>query len=42
MASLVKDDVNDDVLNGTPKTIICFDGVVEASARLEGDQATHF
>jgi hypothetical protein len=31
MASLMKDDVNDEVPNGTFKTIILFDGVVNVS-----------
>ncbi len=46
--SLMKDDVNDKVPNGTPKTLIPsngmvnFDGVLKLSSKLEGDHATHF
>jgi hypothetical protein len=28
MASLIKDDVNDEVLNGTPKILIPFNGLI--------------
>jgi hypothetical protein len=44
----MKDDVNDKVPNGTPKTLIPsngmvnFDGVLKLSSKLEGDHATHF
>jgi hypothetical protein len=44
----MNDDVNNEVLNGTPKTLIPFDGVVnwdgvlKSSGRLEGDHITHF
>jgi hypothetical protein len=50
MASLMKDDVNDvndEVSNGTPKTIIPsngvvnWDGVLKSSSMLKGDHATH-
>ncbi len=43
----MKDDLNDDVPNGTPKTLIPFDGVLnqdevlKLSNKLEGDHATH-
>jgi hypothetical protein len=43
----MKEDVNDEVLNGTPKTLIPFDGVVnwdgvlKLNGRLEGDHVTH-
>jgi hypothetical protein len=43
----MKDDVNDEVPNGIPKTLIPSDGVVnwdgvlKLSSRLEGDHATH-
>ncbi len=39
--------MNDEVLNGTPKTLIPFDGVVnwdgvlKLNGRLEGDHVTH-
>ncbi len=44
----MKDDVNDEVPNGTPKFMILFDGVVnqdgmlKSSDMLESDHATHF
>jgi hypothetical protein len=44
----MKDDVNDEVPNGTPKTLIPFDGVVnlngvlKLSSKLKGDHATPF
>jgi hypothetical protein len=44
----MKDDVNDEVPNETPKILILFnglvnwDGVLKSSGRLEGDHATHF
>jgi hypothetical protein len=47
MASLMKDDLNDEVPNRTPKTPIPFDGVVnwdgvlKLGGRLEGDHVTH-
>ncbi len=47
MAFFMKDDVNYEVLNGTPKTLIPsyevvnWDGVLKSSSRLEGDHATH-
>ncbi len=43
----MKDDVNDEVLNGTSKTLIPSDGVVnwdgvlKLGGRLEGDHVTH-
>jgi len=43
----MKDDVNDEVSNGTPKIIILsngvvnWDGVLKSSNRLKGDHATH-
>ncbi len=43
----MKDDVNDEVPNGTPKILIPFDGVVnwdgvlKLSDKQEGDYATH-
>ncbi len=45
---LMKDDFYDDVLNGTPKTLILSngvlnqDGVLKSSGKLKGDHATHF
>jgi len=45
--SLMKDDVNDEMLNGTSKTLIPSDGVVnwdgvlKLGGRLEGDHVTH-
>jgi hypothetical protein len=47
MASLIKDDVNDEMPNGILKILIPFDGVVNEDGvlklgnRLEGDHATH-
>ncbi len=47
-AYLMKDDVNDEVPNGTPKTLIPSDGMVnlngvlKLSSKLKGDHATHF
>jgi hypothetical protein len=38
----MKDDVKDEVPNGTPKIIIHFDGVLKFGGRLEGDHAMHF
>jgi hypothetical protein len=44
----MKDDLNDDVLNGTPKTLILFngvlnwDGVLKSGGKLKGDHVTHF
>jgi hypothetical protein len=38
----MKDDVNDEIFNGTPKTLIPFDGVSKLGNRLEGDHVTHF
>jgi hypothetical protein len=44
----MNDDVNNEVLNGTPKILIPFDGVVnwdgvlKSSSMLEGDHNTHF
>jgi hypothetical protein len=44
----MKDDVNDEVPNGTPKIlIICngvvnWDGVLKSSGKQKGDHATHF
>ncbi len=46
--SLMKDDLNDEVLNGTPKTLIPFDGVLtwdevsKLGGKLEKDHVTHF
>ncbi len=46
--SLIKDDVSDEVPNGTLKILIPFngmvnwDGVLKFSGRLKGDHATHF
>ncbi len=43
----MKDDVNDKMSNGTPKTLIPFDGVVnqdgvlKSGGRPKGDHATH-
>jgi hypothetical protein len=33
----MKDDVNDDLPNGTPKILIPFNGVLKLGGRLEGD-----
>jgi hypothetical protein len=47
-ASLMKEDVNDELPNGNPKTlipsngVINWDGVLKSSNMLEGDHATHF
>jgi hypothetical protein len=47
MASLVKDDVNDEMPNGIPKTLFLFngvvnwDGVLKLGGKPEGDHATH-
>jgi hypothetical protein len=44
----MKDDVNDDIFNGTPQTLIPFDGVLnwdgvsKLGDRLERDHVTHF
>jgi len=44
----MKDDVNDEVPNGTPKILIpCngvvnWDGVLKLSGKQKGDHATHF
>ncbi len=44
----MKDDLNDEVTNGTPKTLIPFDGVInwdrvsKSSGNPKGDHATHF
>jgi hypothetical protein len=44
----MKDDLNDDVLNGTPKTLILFYGVLnwdvvlKSGGKLKGDHVTHF
>jgi hypothetical protein len=44
----MKDDLNDEVFNGSPKTLIPFDGVLnwdgvlESGDKLEGDHVTHF
>ncbi len=44
----MKDDVNDEVPNGTLKILILFDGVVnwdgvlKTSNKLKGDHVTHF
>ncbi len=37
----MKDDVKDVIPNGTPKTLIPFDGVSKLGDRLQGDHATH-
>ncbi len=43
----MRDDVNDEMPNGTPKTLTLFNGVVNwdgvlmSNGRLEGDHATH-
>jgi hypothetical protein len=47
MASLMKNDVNYEMFNGTPKTLIPsyevvnWDGVLKSSSRPEGDHAKH-
>ncbi len=47
MASLMKDNVNYEVLNGTTKIfipsyeVVNWDGVLKSSSRPEGDHATH-
>jgi hypothetical protein len=44
----MKDDLNDDVLNATPKILILsngvlnWDGVSKLGGKLKGDHATHF
>jgi hypothetical protein len=44
----MKDDLNDEVLNGTPKTVIIFngvlnwDGVSKSNNKPKGDHVTHF
>jgi hypothetical protein len=44
----MKDDVNDEVPNGTPKTmipsngVVNWDGVLKLGDKLKGDHATHF
>jgi hypothetical protein len=38
----MKDDMNDEVPNGTPKILISSDGMLKSNRRLEGDHATHF
>jgi hypothetical protein len=44
----MKDNLNDEVFNGTPKILIPFngvlnwDGVSKSNDKLEGDHATHF
>jgi hypothetical protein len=48
MAYLMKDDVNDEVPNGTSKIaillngVVNWDGVLKLSDRLESDHVTHF
>jgi hypothetical protein len=48
MASLMKDDVNDEMPNAIPKLYFLFmgvvnwDGVLKLGGKLEGDHATHF
>jgi hypothetical protein len=48
MASLMKDNVNDEVRNGTPKILIPFDwvvnwdGVLKLSGKPKGDHVTNF
>ncbi len=43
----MKDDVNDEMFNGTPKTLFLFDGMVnqdgvlKLGGNLEGDRGTH-
>jgi len=37
-----EDDLNDEVFNGTPKTLIPSYGVSKSSDRQKGDHATHF
>jgi hypothetical protein len=47
MAFFMKDDVNDEMLNRTPKTLILsyevvnLDGVLKSGSRPQGDRATH-
>jgi hypothetical protein len=47
MASLMKNDVNNEVPNVAPKTLILFNGVVnwdgllKLGSKLEGDHVTH-
>ncbi len=44
----MNDDVNDEVLNGTPKIltpydgVINWDGVLKSNDKLDGDHLTHF
>ncbi len=44
----MKDDLNDEILNGTPKTLILFngalnwDGVSKSNNKPQGDHATNF
>jgi hypothetical protein len=44
----MKDDLNDEVLNGTSKTLIPYDGVLKcdgvskSNCKPKGDHATHF
>ncbi len=44
----MKDDLNDEVSNGTPKILVPFDDVLnwdevsKLKGKLEGDHATHF
>jgi hypothetical protein len=37
----MKDDVNDEVPNGTPKILIPFDGVLKLGDKPKGDHGTH-
>jgi len=45
---MMKDDVNDKVPNGTPKTlnfssgVLHWDGVLKSGGKPKGDHATHF
>jgi hypothetical protein len=44
----MKDDMNDEISNGTPKILIPFngvikwDGVLKSSSKSKGDHVTHF
>jgi hypothetical protein len=44
----MKDDMNDEIFNGNPKTLIPFDGMLnwvrvsKSGDKLEGDHVTHF
>jgi hypothetical protein len=38
----MKDDVNDEVPNGTLKSLILFDGVLKLDNKQEGHHVTHF